>query len=133
MSQGDTAMTIYCPFAEALGIETTKSILECEYVPIDFDENGKFIPWNKGLKTGSTGPCSEERKRNISNANKGKKRTEEQKLRMSEKKIGSVPWNKGKTDVQVVWNKGKKGLQTHSEETKKKMSESRKRYLRNQK
>ena len=36
------------------------------------------------------------------------------------------PWNKGKTGVQTAWNKGKEGTFTgksHSEETKRKMSE----------
>ena len=122
-------MNIYCPFAEALGIETTKSILEYEFVPRDFDENGKFIPWNKGLKTGSSGPCSEERKRNISKSNLGKKRTEEQKMRMSEVSKGRIPWNKGKKGVQAAWNKGKTGTQIHSKETKEKMSKSRLNYF----
>ena len=39
-----------------------------------------------------------------------------------------IPWNKGKTGTQVAWNKGKPGIfkgKTHSEETKRKMSEAR--------
>lgn len=37
------------------------------------------------------------------------------------------PWNKGKSGVQTAWNKGKEGTftgKTHSEETKRKMSEN---------
>lgn len=66
--------------------------------------------------------CSEETKLKISKANrgktspnKGKKMTDEQIRKMSERL-------KGRT----VWNKGKTGLQKHSEETRKKMSESQK-------
>ena len=49
--------------------------------------------------------------------------------------LGSTAWNKGKKLNYAVWNKGKTGYTTshkgfkHSEETKKKMSESRKRAM----
>ena len=46
---------------------------------------------------------------------KGKKLSEEQKRKISESMKGCKPWNKGKT-----------GCQTHSEETKRKMSDSQK-------
>lgn len=39
-------------------------------------------------------------------SNKGSTRSVEQKKRDSESKIGIVPWNKGKTGLQVGWNKG---------------------------
>lgn len=38
------------------------------------------------------------------------------------KRIGQIPWNKGKKGLQVAWNKGK----TFSEELKRKMSKSHK-------
>lgn len=34
----------------------------------------------------------------------------------------TIPWNKGKTGLQVAWNKGKTGI--YSEETKKKIGEA---------
>lgn len=34
-----------------------------------------------------------------------------------------IPWNKGKTGVQIAWNKGKKGYFKHSEENKKRLGE----------
>jgi hypothetical protein len=42
-------------------------------------------------------------------------------------KKGNIPWNTGKTGVQIAWNKGGVGTftgRTHSDETKIKMSES---------
>ena len=66
--------------------------------------------------------CSEETKTKISrantgkpSANKGKKLSEEQKTKLSEALKG-----------RSVWNKGKKGVCRHSDETKRKMSESQK-------
>lgn len=51
-------MSIYCPLAEALGIQTSISILDIHFG--EYDENGiPLPPWNKGLKTG---PESEETK-----------------------------------------------------------------------
>lgn len=49
--------------------------------------------------------------------NKGISCSEETKQKIAESKKGSVPWNKGKTGVQVSWIKGKH----HSEETKQKI------------
>ena len=80
-------MSIYCPFAEALGIETDKSILEFE----DYARENSLVP---GIR-------------------KGMSHSEETKKLMSEKRQGRKPML------------GKK----HSEETKEKMKESRKRYL----
>ena len=56
------------------------------------------------------------RNMNWSGANKGKKRSEETKRKMSEAQKGHQAWNKGNS----TWNKGKK----MSEETKKKLSEA---------
>lgn len=53
---------------------------------------------------------------------KGRYPTKETRKRMSEAKIGSIPWNKDKKGVMIPWNKGK----PHSEEEKKKISEGRK-------
>lgn len=39
---------------------------------------------------------------------------------------GRIPWNKGKTGLQVGWNKGKKGLYSASDETKIKLCLARK-------
>ena len=39
------------------------------------------------------------------------KHSEESKKKMSQSHKGCIPWNKGKTGVQVVWNKGKKKVQ----------------------
>lgn len=53
-------------------------------------------------------PHSEETKRKISERHKGRRLTEEHKLKLSKARMGKEPWNKGKTGVQIVWNKGKK-------------------------
>ena len=59
--------------------------------------------------------------------------SEETKRKQSEAHMGIPPWNKGKTGVQIAWNKGKTGVQvswnkgkTTPEETRKKISESKK-------
>jgi len=57
--------------------------------------------WNIGLKTG---PRSEETKKKLSDANKGKKATEATKEKISEALKGVNTWSKGKTP----WNKGLK-------------------------
>lgn len=85
-------------------------------------------------------PCnkrkmSEKTKQKISKANKGKKRTEEQRKQFSKSHKGQVAWNKGKktsTKVkeklskshmgQKAWNKGK----SFSNESRQKMSLSKK-------
>jgi hypothetical protein len=55
----------------------------------------------------------------LSVANKGKKRTDEFKKKISDITKGREPWNKGKSGYKIPslngnipWNKGKKGLQT---------------------
>jgi hypothetical protein len=54
------------------------------------------IPWNLGKKY------------------KGKPRSEETKKKIGEKNkislLGNIPWNKGKSGLQVAWNKGLKGF-----------------------
>lgn len=63
------------------------------------------IPWNKGI------PCSEETKRKIGKANKGKqprlgkKLSEETKLKISKAHIGKIPWNKGIPRSQITKDK----------------------------
>jgi group I intron endonuclease len=92
----------------------------------------KFNVLEKGLNCKLTktkdrsGKLSEETKKKLSELQKGRKRTIEQKKQISKTLKGNTPWNKGKKGLQKVWNKGKKGLQKHSEETKQKMSEQRK-------
>ena len=61
--------------------------------------------WNKG----KTGVYSEEAKRKMSEAMKGRKFSEEHKRKISKARKGQIPWNKGKY---------------LSEETKRKMSEA---------
>lgn len=81
-------------------------------------------------------PCckrkmSDETKEKISKANKGKKRTKEQREQFSNAHKGQIPWNKGKkTPLEVInklseshkgqkaWNKGK----SFSDESRAKMS-----------
>lgn len=63
-------------------------------------------------------PKSEEHKRKIGEANKGKTIDEETRKKLIERLKGHTPWNKGKKNCQVAWNKGKE----HSEETRKKIS-----------
>jgi hypothetical protein len=69
----------------------------------------------------------EEMSKMMSLMNKGRKRSEESKKKMSEARKGIEPWNKGKTNIYSEETKRKisetlKG-KTHSEEFKKKMSE----------
>lgn len=49
---------------------------------------------------------SEEHKLKISKGNLGKRRTDEMKAKLK----GRVPWNKGKKGLQVSWSKGTKGV-----------------------
>lgn len=42
---------------------------------------------------------------------KGKNKSEATKEKISESKMGSIPWNKGKKGLQKAWNKGLKGYQ----------------------
>lgn len=63
-----------------------------------------------------------ETRNNISKALKGKTkgkskppRSAEYCKNMSNAKLGSIPWNKGKTGVQTVWNKGKVGVYSESQ------------------
>lgn len=77
------------------------------------------IPWNKGRQL-----SEEQRKALLGNKNAlGAIRSEEHKKKISETHKGQIPWNKNKKGLQVAWNKGKKGLQKHTEETKRKISE----------
>jgi len=55
-------------------------------------------------------PRTEEYKKMLSERMKNRIISEETKIKMSESKKGSIPWNKGKKGVQVPWNKGKKKI-----------------------
>lgn len=59
------------------------------------------VPWNKGMK--GIYHHSEEIKRMLSEANKGKQMSDEQKRKLSEARKGKSSWMKGKSP----WNKGK--------------------------
>lgn len=74
------------------------------------------------------GPVLEETKAKISAANKGKVRTPEMRAAASAARKGQVAWNKGltKEDPRVAKYVRKLGEFKHTEETKAKISESRK-------
>ena len=76
--------------------------------------------WNKGIKTGS---CSEETRRKLSESQKGKKFSEEHKRKMSEAhKLKAAAMTEEERKSKFGYNKGKK----RSEETKRKISEAKK-------
>lgn len=67
----------------------------------------KLAETQRRLKTGKKMPPRDpEHTRKIAEANTGKRHTQETKDRISQKKLGTEPWNKGKTGTQVAWNKG---------------------------
>lgn len=72
-------------------------------------------PWNKGLLGYKNKPCTEERKQKISASRLGIVFSEAHIARLREAHLGQSAWNKGKT-----------GVSSHTEETKLKMSESKK-------
>ena len=109
------------------GLERTKEHKNAISVAIREAHNkGLFLNIKRGQ------PCSQESRNKISQSNKGKKRTEEVKLKLSEihKKNGTGKWRKGckqsnnqkqallKTNIGNKYRLGHK----HSEETKIKMS-----------
>jgi len=57
-----------------------------------------------------------------SNKLQGKKKTKIHRKHLSESKKGNIPWNKGKTGLQIPWNKGKIGI--YSKDSLEKMSNS---------
>lgn len=88
--------------------------------------NNHRIPWNKG----KTGIYSQETKRKMSEAHKGKKHSKETKKKMSEARKGDKSHFYGKHHTQATKNKiseSKKGT-TLSEETKQLLSEMRAKY-----
>lgn len=90
---------------------------------------GQKISYKKKGK--STGPCSPEKAAKISEANTGKKRTNEVKEKLRQLKLGtkhSQEWKKENSKrIKEQWNSGqRKAKETHTEETKQKMSQSHK-------
>lgn len=84
------------------------------------------IPWNKGI------PRTQEEKRKIRDAVKGRKHTEEEKRKLSIIFKGRLPWNTGKTLSEEHKKKVSDSLKgeknpfygkKHTEESKKKMKE----------
>ena len=81
-------------------------------------------------------PRTEEYRRKISEANTGKKASEDTRKKLSESHKGQVPWNKGKHHSEYTLKKmsdSKKGSNNsmygkhHSEDTRRKISEAAKR------
>ena len=100
------------------------------------DGSAGIVPWNKGIKIGShltekgrdiiskanKKPRKNTHKKKISDALKGKPKSEAHRKKLSDAAKGKVPWNKGKTGVQISTRKGT----TVSDETRAKMRESHK-------
>lgn len=63
-------------------------------------------------------PKSDDHKKKISEANKGRTVPIEVRKKISKSLLGNIPWNKGKTKCQIAWNKGI----PHTQETKNKIS-----------
>jgi len=70
---------------------------------------------------------TEEHRKNLSKAKKGRNLTEEHRKNLSKALKGQIPWNKGKTGVYTEAARKKMGTK-HTEKTKKKISESLKKY-----
>jgi hypothetical protein len=84
---------------------------------------------NKGNSSRTGIPHSEETKRKISKANKGKTHTDETKQLFSEQRKGRIPWNKGTTGSKNTnYPKNRKSKGPLSSETIEKMRESRRKW-----
>ena len=93
------------------------------------EETKKIIGYHSSTRIRK--PCSEETKRKISEAKKGRpsnrkgaKHTSEAIQKMSKSTMGQIAWNKGLVGVQKAWNKGLVGAYIRTEEAKKKQSET---------
>ena len=121
------------------GLKTAGKMIKCKHCgkefyirPVDIKRNKKFCSRDCYNKSGL---------RSI--INKGKKISLESRIKMRDAKQNYIPWNKGKKGLQVSWAKGKTketnaSIKKTSEklkgrkislETKKKISEKRKKYL----
>jgi hypothetical protein len=105
LTDGGDGMSGYKPTPE-----TIKKISETK------KKSGKMIGNKHGLGYRHT----EEAKKKIAEAGMGRKHSPESLEKQRQKMIGKVPWNKGKTGLQVSPNKGI----PRSEETKRKISEA---------
>ena len=74
----------------------------------------KLSETQRKLHTGTKMPPRDpEHTRKIAEANTGKRHTQETKDQISQAKLGTEPWNKGKSGSQIAWNKGiKTGVKT---------------------
>lgn len=96
------------------------------------DETKKLLSYHQRTRTRK--PHSEEAKRKISEAKKGKtsnrkgaKHRPESIQKMRESATGRVGWNKGTVGLTKAWNKGLVGAYTRTDEAKRKQSETMKR------
>jgi hypothetical protein len=121
-------MSIYCPLAEALGIETTISIL-------DIPDDNNYIPYVIGGFTGKNHTDetklllsklkTEEFKRKVSKTmrEKGLRPPSQKGMKRSDKHIQKMTEGRLKSDKFIEWN-----LSPKSDEHKRKISESVKKY-----
>lgn len=73
-------------------------------VPWNKGLKGAQVAWNKGIPSGPREPMSDATKEKLRICNRGKKKSEETRRKMSENMKGRVSWNTGKTGI---YRKGK--------------------------
>ena len=116
---------------------TEDSLIQREQFWIEFYDsmtpNGYNLVEGGGGLTGYI--TSDETKQKISDANKGQKRTNEAREKMSNARRGKTPWNKGKRTTEAVRKKlaDAKNGKPRTNEAKRKVSEGLKRYWKEKK